>query len=165
MTGKYNIKPFVTAANLIHNFSFLNIPNDRIINVAIEDDDIIKEVTSLPRTKKNNGMIFVGMKRKMDLKNYHKSGMIRPQKIYDALVYLQKNHPSYKDINITDMDEWIKQFYSHDEDISDEEDASENSEESDEDDSENVFTSTTCLLPEEPLNDVIGKFSNNSSIL
>ena len=50
--------------------------NDRVINVAIEDHDIIKEVTSLPRTKKNCGMITVGMKRKFDMKNYHKLGMI-----------------------------------------------------------------------------------------
>ena len=27
--------------------------NDRVINVPIEDGDLIKEVTSLPRTKKN----------------------------------------------------------------------------------------------------------------
>ena len=106
MTGKYNIKPFVTAANLIHNFSFLNIPNDRIINVAIEDDDLIKEVTSLPRTEKNCGMITVGMKRKLDMKNYHKLGLIRPYKIYEALLYLKENHPEYSNINIVDCNDW-----------------------------------------------------------
>ena len=141
----------------------MNIPN-RIINVAIEDDDIIKEVTSLPRTKKNSGMITVGMKRKMDLKNYHKLGMIRPDRIYNALVYLQKNHPEYKDIDISKMEDWKKQFDSQDDDTSDEgndSNASKTSDESESDEgqSENLFTSTTCLLPEEPLNDVIGKFS------
>ena len=59
--------------------------NNRVINVAIEDDDIIK---LLPRTEKNSGMVTVGMKRKMDIKNYHKLGMIRPEKIYKALLYL-----------------------------------------------------------------------------
>merc|ERR1712020_245307 len=75
--------------------------NDRIINVAIEDNDINKEVTSLPRTEKNSGMITVGMKRKLDLKNYHKLGMIRPVKIYEALLYLKKHHSEYMDINVT----------------------------------------------------------------
>ena len=46
--------------------------NDRVINVPIEDDDLIKEVTALPRTTKNSGMITVKMKRKMEMKNYHK---------------------------------------------------------------------------------------------
>ena len=143
--------------------------NDRVINVAIEDDDIIKEVTSLPRTEKNSGMITVGMKRKLDLKNYHKFGMIRPDKIYDALVYLKKNHPEYKNIDITQMDDWIKEYHSQDNDVTDEEsgaNASESSDESesDENQSENFFTSSTCLLPEEPLNDVIGKFEIDHSI-
>ena len=54
--------------------------NDRVINVPIEDDDIIKEVTSLPRTEKNNGMVTVRLKRKLAMKNFHKEGMIRPEK-------------------------------------------------------------------------------------
>ena len=52
--------------------SRMDAMNDRVINVAIDDDDIIKEVTNLPRTEKNCGMITVGMKRKLDMKNYHK---------------------------------------------------------------------------------------------
>ena len=70
--------------------------NDRVINVAIGDDDIVKNVTSLPRTEKNSGMVTVGMKRKLDLKNYHKLGMIRPEKVYKALLYLKETHPDYK---------------------------------------------------------------------
>ena len=37
--------------------------------VAVEDDDIIKEVTSLPRTEKNCGLVFVKMKRMKQMKN------------------------------------------------------------------------------------------------
>ena len=48
------------------------------------------------------------------MKNYHKLGMIRPVKIYDALIYLKKHHPEYKDINVTEMSEWIQQFLGED---------------------------------------------------
>ena len=61
--------------------------NDRVINVPIEDGDIIKEVTSLPRTKKNSGMIAVKLKRKMEMKTYHKFGWIRPEVIQRALIF------------------------------------------------------------------------------
>ena len=74
--------------------------NDRIINVPIEDNDIIREVTSLPRTDKNSGMVTVQMKRKMTMKNIHKRGLIRPDKIYEALVYLKENHPEYSNIDV-----------------------------------------------------------------
>ena len=36
---------------------------DRVINIAIPDDDVIKTVTSLPRTPDNDGLINVKLKR------------------------------------------------------------------------------------------------------
>ena len=101
-------------------------------------------------------MVTVGMKRKLDLKNYHKLGMIRPKAIHAALVYLQKNHPEYKNIDIGKMDDWINP--EDDEYGSHSSGSSEESESEDEDPSGDIFSSTTCLLPEEPLNDVIGNF-------
>ena len=70
--------------------------NDRVINVPIEDDDIIKTVTSLPRTEKNNGMITVGLKRDLSLKNFHKLQMIRPAKVHEALLTSLKIIPTTK---------------------------------------------------------------------
>ena len=139
--------------------------NDRVINVPIEDDDIIKHAASLPRTVKNSGMVTVAMKRKLTMKNIHKKGWIRPEKIYEALVYLKENHPEYKDINITDCEEWLNSSIDKEdetddgsESISDDEDANDTSENSTENEAgENMFNSETCLLPEEPLDDVIGK--------
>ena len=144
--------------------------NDRVINVPIEDDDIIKTVTSLPRTEKNNGMITVGLKRDLSLKNFHKLQMIRPEKVYEALLYLIDHHPSYKNIVIPSLEQWLKEFSMKDEDETDDasdlEFENESSQEEDKRDSdkfdsevseENVFTSTTCLLPENPLTDVVGK--------
>ena len=151
--------------------------NDRVINVAIEDDDIIKHVKSLPRTEKNSGMVTVGMKRKMDLKNYHKLGMIRPEKIYKALSYLKDNHPDYKDIAVVEIDDWLQQYHSENGsgDESDMEDTNETSEIEDQQASEeakqdepentinqpgeNIFNAVTCLIPDDPLSDLIGKLS------
>ena len=138
--------------------------NDRVVNVPIEDNDIIKHVTSLPRTDKNSGMVTVQMKRKMTMKNIHKRGLIRPDKIYEALVYLKENHPEYKDITITDCNEWLNSSIDNEDETDDSESISddENSNDTSEDRTaneagENMFNSETCLLPEEPLDDVIGK--------
>ena len=125
---------------------------DRVINVPIDDDDIIKTVSSLPRTEKNHGMVTVGLKRDMSLKNFHKKEMVSPERVYNALIYLKENHPQYKDMNLMELDEWHMQFEGSDDetegDISDNKDKEELG--------ENVFNAVTCLLPENPLNDVIG---------
>ena len=144
--------------------------NDHVINVPIDDDDIIKTVNRLPRTEKNHGMVTVGLKRDMGLKKFHKLEMISPNRISDALVYLKENHPEYKDIKISDLVEWQKQFEegkdseSDDKSTENEEKPEENESESDDKSTENEekpegnpFTSVTCLLPENPLNDVVGK--------
>ena len=130
--------------------------NDRVINVPIDDDDIIKTVSDLPRTKKDHGMVSVGLKRDLSLKNFHKLGKISPKKVYDALVYLKENNPQYKDIKISNLDQWKKQF--EDDSDTDENDENDESSEDEEDSSESIFNSTTCLLPENPLSDVIGKY-------
>ena len=126
--------------------------NDHVINVPIDDDDIIKTVNRLPRTEKNHGMVNVGLKRDMGIKKFHKLEMISPNRISDALVYLKENHPEYKNIKISDLVEWQKQFEEGNDSESDNE-STENEEKLE----ENPFTSVTCLLPENPLNDVIGK--------
>ena len=153
--------------------------NDHVINVPIEDDDIIKTVTSLPRTEKNNGMVTVGLKRDMKYDSFHKLQMIRPEKVYEALLYLKDNHPSYKDIIIPSLNDWKKEMSGRDKDgnVSTVEestvgpDADSGDEMSGEEtekrgryqlpnqSEENVFNSTTCLYSENPLADVVGKLS------
>ena len=81
--------------------------NDRIVSCPIEDDDIIKEVKSLPRSQKNCGMVTVKLKRRMKWKTYHKMGLVRPDVIFEALKYLKENHPEYSNINIKDCDDWL----------------------------------------------------------
>ena len=64
--------------------------NDRVINVPISDENISKRVTSLPRTSDNSGMVNIGLKRKLNMKNYHKQGLINPHKVYQAFENLVK---------------------------------------------------------------------------
>ena len=152
--------------------------NDRVINVAIEDDDIIKTVTSLPRTQKNNGMITVGLKRDTKYDRFHKLQMVRPEKLYEALLYLKDNHSSYKDIIIPSLNAWKKEYENSDKDndkstakettgdsvkssgeeMSDAETDQGNEKLQINESEENIFNSTTCLFSENPLADVVGKF-------
>ena len=104
--------------------------NDRVINVPMDDDDIIKTVTNLPRTEKNSGMVIVGLKRDLTLKKFEKLEMISPDKVYNALLHLKENHSQYKDINISSLDQWYNQF--------DKNDNVSNSENSENEDIENV---------------------------
>ena len=138
------------------------IINDRVINVPIDDDDIIKTVNSLPRTELNNGMVTVGLKRDKEMKNCHKIERIRPSQVKDALLYLKENHPSYESVNISNLDAWEKQYNKNKDSIDNPEEDSgdehvEDLDENDEDHQEkNVFNFATCLIPEDPLSNVVG---------
>ena len=116
--------------------------NDRVINVPMDDDDIIKTVTNLPRTEKNSGMVIVGLKRDLALKKFEKLEMISPDRVYRALLHLKENHPQYKDIKISSLDQWYNQF--------EENDTVSNSESSENEDTENVkgseFTNLVLFL-------------------
>ena len=99
-------------------------------HVPMDDDDIIKTVTNLPRTEKNSGMVIVGLKRDLTLKKFEKLEMISPDKVYNALLHLKENHSQYKDINISSLDQWYNQF--------DKNDTVSNNENSENEDTENV---------------------------
>ena len=143
--------------------------NDHIINVPIEDDDIIKTVTSLPRTQKNNGLITVGLKRDMALKKMEKLQMIQPERVYEALLHLKENHPSYKNINISSLQDWKDQLSDSNEDKNFDHDGMDESSgceiEPDEENQQSnqsdggIFNSITCLYSENPLANVVGKFN------
>ena len=67
----------------------------KVINVPIADDDIIKTVTSLPRTEENNGIVDITMKRKLIYKKPYKEESIDINQLSLGLQYLRSNHPSY----------------------------------------------------------------------
>ena len=45
--------------------------HNRIVNVPIPDDDVVKTVTTLPRQGNSSGLINVQLKRKLEYKNVH----------------------------------------------------------------------------------------------
>ena len=59
--------------------------NDRVINVPIQDDDIVRTVTCLPRTTKNDGYITVNLKRMKSLKRSEIQETVKPDQLFEAL--------------------------------------------------------------------------------
>ena len=74
--------------------------NGKITNVPIQDEDILKTAGVLPRMEDELGTVNVAFKRKRKGPYYKKAELIRPQKINEALLYLIKKHPSYKNFNV-----------------------------------------------------------------
>ena len=72
--------------------------NDRVINVPMQDDDIIKTVTSLPRNSTNDGFLTINLKRMKSLKKNEMQEKVQVEQLFEALEYLRKNHPDYKDV-------------------------------------------------------------------
>ena len=151
--------------------------NDRVINVPISDENISKRVTSLPRTSDNSGMVNIGLKRKLNMKNYHKQGLINPHRVYQACEYLIKNHPAYMSIKLESYDEWLKKcptLFEETDKSDEEQDAHDSSDNEDKNKSStqtakgeaeaenNDFNSTTCLYPQEPELEMISNHSNKN---
>ena len=78
--------------------------------IKISDENIAKTVNSLPRTEDNSGMVLIGLKRKLNMTNYHKYGLINPDRVYEACRYLIENHPDYKNIKLLSYDDWAKKL-------------------------------------------------------
>ena len=74
----------------------MDVINDKVVNVPISDDDLIKNVNCLPRTKETNGFVNLKMKRQMKSKTYYKMETVRPDKVYNALLWLKENNPFYR---------------------------------------------------------------------
>ena len=130
---------------------------DRVINIPIPDDDVIKTVTCLPRNPENDGLVNVKLKRKLEYKRVVNEEIVDRKKLIDALEFLQKNHSSYSNITVSE-----KPNTQNDNSDSDEEDSNEpfETEEKNSVENENPFLVSTCLQPEDPEANII---VNNSS--
>ena len=134
--------------------------NDRVICVPIPDDDVIKSVTSLPRTTANDGYITVNLKRMKSLKKNEMQETVQPNQLLEGLEYLRLNHPDYKDIVPNDIIEEFMNDESIDEIESKENEKSDNPIDLIQDESEKEtdadeekcsgYNAVTCLLPENP---------------
>ena len=83
--------------------------NDKVVNVPISDDDLIKNVESLPRTKETNGIINLKMKRRLKQKSYYKMETARPDIIYESLYYLKENNPFYANIKLIPYEKFLEE--------------------------------------------------------
>ena len=76
---------------------------DEVINVPIENEDISKSITTLPRHPDDAHLVAVQLKRKVEYKNSHLEGFIRPNVIIKALKTLkERGNRFYQDIKINE---------------------------------------------------------------
>ena len=76
----------------------------KIANVPIEDSDMLKSCSFLPRMVNQLGTVNVAFRRTRKGYTYRKPELVRPQKINKALCYLKAKHPSYHKFPI----KWLK---------------------------------------------------------
>ena len=70
---------------------------DKVVNVLVEDNDIIRTQECLPRLPSEAGLIAVDLKRKRDMKNSVWKQLVNVHKLGPALKMLkQLGHPSYE---------------------------------------------------------------------
>ena len=132
-----------------------------MINIPIPDDDVIKTVTSLPRTPQNSGLIEVQLKRKFIYKTPYRNQFQDKAKLEKALDYLIQNHPSYygmEKIDFSQLDQSADALDSGDEEMVDLSTESQTNNEVD----DNPSLYTTTLIPENPeLNVLVNPTSND----
>ena len=69
--------------------------HDRMINIPIYDEDILRTVEKLPRTPTEASIISVKLKRKMGYKGHHTEQIIDSRKVFKYLNFLKESgHPS-----------------------------------------------------------------------
>ena len=149
--------------------SRMNAIIDRVINIPVEDEDIVKTVTSLPRPPDEAMVIGVKLKRKMEMKNGHLEAFIRPHALFAALrklkalgnkhyINIEINHNFMEKPKAVNKDDHADS----DSECSDDEDGFDN------DDildavrkGQSYQDSNTCLVPINPEEDIVENDQNS----
>ena len=145
---------------------------DRVINVPLTDEQVMKTVTTLPRSLDDGFVVPIQFKRLKEMKNTVMAGLVRSKGLIDALQTLKNlGNPHYQNINIDfgycekssdDQTEESKEPNLIRDEPNDEDD---NSEEEDEGPIKRFQTSSasdvTCVIPKTPHIDVV---INNSPL-
>ena len=155
--------PFIKVRQLAK--TQMDIMNDKVVSVPISDEDVVKNVTSLPRTKETNGILNLKMKRRMKYKTYYKVETARPEMIYNALIYLKDHNPFYKSVKILPYADFVEDCKEKEEDEHEAKTSESDSEPEaniDIDETDNLFNTVTCLLPEDISTEVIVNSSKHS---
>ena len=147
--------------------SRMNAIIDRVINIPVEDQDIVKTVTSLPRPPDEAMVIGVTLKRKLEMKNGHLEAFIRPHALFAALRKLKalgNKHYANVEINL----DFMKKHDTVDKDADDDSDCSDESDGFDNDDildavkkGQSYHDSHTCLVPTNPEEDIVENDQNS----
>ena len=74
---------------------------DRVVNVPLTDDAVMKTMHQLPRTLDESQLVPISFKRKKDMKNTHAQAYVRPAKMINGLNKLKElGNPHYQGINV-----------------------------------------------------------------
>lgn len=74
---------------------------DKVISVPLEQEDVSKTMSSLPRHPDDSKIVAVQLKRKIRMKNSHLEEYIRPAKCIKAVEKLKElGNPFYKDVTV-----------------------------------------------------------------
>ena len=76
---------------------------DKVISVPIEEDDVSKTLSLIPRHPDDAKIVAVQLKRKIRMKNSHLEENIRPAKCIQAVKTLkEKKNPFYQDVTVNE---------------------------------------------------------------
>ena len=79
---------------------------DKVVNVPINDNDILKSISSLnslPRKPCDAGLIPVQLKRKIEYKNVVTEAFVNPDQLIAAVNKLKEmGHPGYVDMEVNE---------------------------------------------------------------
>ena len=76
---------------------------EEVVNVPLQDEDIENSISIFPRHPDNAHLVPVQLKRKIEYKNTHLAGYIRPNIVLKALQTLkERGNKYYQDITIND---------------------------------------------------------------
>ena len=76
---------------------------DRVVSVPIEEDDVSRTISALPRHPDDAKVVAVQLKRKLEMKNTHLSEYIRPTKCIKAVEKLKAyGNPFYQNIKVNE---------------------------------------------------------------
>ena len=76
---------------------------DKVISVPIEQDDVSKTISELPRHPDEAKIVAVQLKRKLEMKNTHLAEFVRPAKCIKAVEKLKElGNPFYQDVRVNE---------------------------------------------------------------
>ena len=76
---------------------------DKVISVPIEQDDVSKTISELPRHPDDAKIVAVQLKRKLEMRNTHLEEFVRPSKCIKAVEKLKElKNPFYQNVQVNE---------------------------------------------------------------